>query len=155
MKNVLVAFLLFNSFLSYSQTKDVNIVEIIKADDVGAFLKFLHSGNDINNCYEIRESSYNVLTLSIKFNSKKIFKKCLSMQADEEQICADKTPLMYAVKYNRNDFFEALLKRGVDKAMTSDEGLTAYDYAKQYNRKSFLPKLRLPEPTPKGVFFVE
>jgi len=89
----------------------------------------------------MRGSSYSMLILSIKYDAKKIFRRCLSLKADVEKTCSEKTPLMYAVKYNRKDFMEVLLRRGVDKAMETADGDNAYQQAKKYKRKDFLPLL--------------
>ena len=138
------ALLLLIPFLTFSQNKtseSIRILKIIKSDDIGSFVKFINEGHDIDECYEMRNSSYSMLILSIKYDSKKIFKKCLALKADVDQTCSEKTPLMYAVKYNRKDCLDVLIRRGVDKAMTTAEGSNAYQQARQYKRKDFLPLL--------------
>lgn len=144
MRFSIIALLSLAPLLTFSQTKtaeSIRILKIIKSDDVGAFVKFMNEGNEIDDCYEMRGSSYNFLILSIKYDSKKIFRKCLALKADVDLTCSEKTPLMYAVKYNRKECLDVLIRRGVDKAMKTPKGSSAYDQAKEYRRKDFLPML--------------
>ena len=144
MRNSIITLILFLPIFLFSQTKTsetIRILKMVKSDDVGSFVKFINEGNDINDCYEMRGSSYNFLILSIKYDSQKIFRKCLALKADEEGTCNEKTPLMYAVKYNRKEFMEILISRGVDKKVMNEEGISAYDYAIEYRRKGFISLL--------------
>lgn len=144
MRSSIIALLLLAPLFTFSQTKTaetIRILKIVKSDDIGAFMKFMNEGHDIDDCYEMRGSSYNFLILSIKYDSKKLFRKCLALKADVDQTCSDKTPLMYAVKYNRKECLDVLIRRGVDKAMTSSDGDSAYKQARRYKRKDFLSLL--------------
>jgi len=144
MRISIVALFLLTPLITFSQDKTaetIKILKIIKNDDIGAFAKFMNEGHDIDDCYEMRNSSYSMLILSIKYDAKKIFRKCLALKADVDKTCSEKTPLMYAVKYNRKDCLDVLIRRGVDKAMTTAEGGNAYEQAKKYKRKDFLPLL--------------
>ena len=144
MRISIIALLLLSPLFIFSQSKtaeSIKILKIIKSDDIGAFVKFMNEGHDIDDCYEMRNSSYSMLILSIKYDAKKIFRKCLSLKADVDQTCSDKTPLMYAVKYNRKECMEVLLRRGVDQAIETAEDGNAYQQAKKYKRKDFLTML--------------
>jgi len=137
MKNSLLTLVLIFPILSQAQNNLDQIERIIKYDDLLAFQKYLAEGNDLNDCYEINGRNYSMLTLSIKFGRKKIFKYCIDEGADINQICGDKTPLIYALKYNNMVFFKKLLVRGADKDTKTEEGRTAIDYAKEYKRKAY------------------
>jgi len=89
---------------------------------------------DINKCYNIEESSYSFLALSIKMNKPEIFKKLITEKADINLICDEKTPLMYAAKYGKKEFVEYLLKNGADKTIKNKKRYTAHDYAIKYNQ---------------------
>lgn len=104
----------------------------MKADDVSGFEQYIKEGKDINECMTIQNSTYTYLTLAIKAGSKDIFNKCIELKADLEKICSDKTPLMYAIKYDQSDMVVALLKAGVNRDQKSHKGRTAMDYAKKY-----------------------
>ncbi|MFK8006083.1 MAG: ankyrin repeat domain-containing protein [Saprospiraceae bacterium] len=142
MKYTIFLFLfVFPSFI-FSQTEAEQIKNFISTDDLGAFLEFLEDGNDLDDCYEIRDSKYSLLTLSIKFNCKKIFKKCLELEAELNQSCTEKTPLIYAIKYQREYFFKKLVIAGADKSIETPEGKTAMQYAVKYKRKEFISLLK-------------
>ena len=141
MKNSLLFLLLILPILTAAQDHLEQLERIIKYDDLLAFEKFLADGNDLNDCYEIDSSSYSMLILSIKFGRKKIFKYCVDEGADLNQICEDKTPLIYAMKYDQMDFFKKLLIRGADKDTTTAEGKTLMDYAKKYKREAYFELL--------------
>lgn len=136
---MLLGFLLFIS--SYAQGDIDQLKSIIKGDDVEALETFLSNGHELNACYGEAGTTYSILVLSIKYDREKIFAKCLEEKADLDKICIDKTPLMYAVKYGRKDFFHALLKAGANKSALSLQGKTAYDYAQKYEQEYFISYL--------------
>ena len=142
MKNLILVLCLILPFLSCSQNPVSQLKKIIKNDDIEALDKFLVAGNGINECHSIKESSYSILVLSIKYGSEKVFAKCLELEADLNQICEDKTPLIYAIKYDKMEMFEVLLEKGADKTMKTKRGKTALQYAKKYERSAFIPKLQ-------------
>ena len=142
MKHTILLFLFVFPALIFGQTEGEQIKKFISTDDLGAFLEFLEDGNDLDDCYEIRGSEYSLLAMSIKFNCKKIFKKCLDLDADVNKICVEKTPLIYAIKYQKEYFFKKLMIRGADKSLETPEGKTALDYAVEYKRKEFIALLK-------------
>lgn len=141
MKNSLLFFILIFPFITHAQDSLYQIKKMIKHDDLLAFEKYLAAGNDLNDCYEIEDKKYSMLILSIKFGRKKIFKYCIDEGADLNQTCSDKTPLIYALKYDRMDFFKKLLIRGADKDVITEQGKTAIDYAKEYKRDTYFELL--------------
>lgn len=118
-------------FLS-AQSIDKEVYIFMNDDDTAAFENYIKAGNDIDQCMVLQSSAYSFLTLAIKIKSQKIFAKCITLGADLEKICTDKTPLMYAVKYDQADMVIALLKAGVNRDQKSNKGRTAMDYAKKY-----------------------
>lgn len=142
MKSIIFLFLFVFPLVTFGQTEAEQIKRFISTDDLGAFLKFLEEGNDLDDCYEIREAEYSLLMLSIKFNCKKIFKKCLELEADLNQSCTEKTPLIYAIKYQREHFFKKLMIAGADKSIETPEGKTAMEYAVKYKRKEYISLLK-------------
>ena len=87
--------------------------------------------NNINECLEIGESSYNYLAISIKLKSLKSVAYFLDKNADIEGECTGKTALMYAAKYGHLDIAKYLIKRGADVHATYN-GRSARDYANRY-----------------------
>ncbi len=144
MKNSLLILVLIFPLLTHAQDSLSldRIEKMIKYDDLLAFEKYLAEGNDLNDCYEINGSSYSMLILSIKFGRKKIFKYCIDEGADLNQICDDKTPLIYALKYERMGFFKKLLIRGANKEAKTEQGRTVIDYAKKYKREVYFDLLK-------------
>lgn len=142
MKSIIFLFLMIFPIITFGQTEAEQIKRFISTDDLGAFLKFLEEGNDLDDCYEIRDAEYSLLMLSIKFNSKKIFKKCLELEADLDKSCTEKTPLIYAIKYQRERFFKKLIIAGADKSIETPEGKTAIEYAIKYKRKEYISLLK-------------
>jgi len=144
MKKLILGLFLILPFLNFAQSnKNLELLSaILKHDDAKSMSQFITAGNDVNECYAVKESSYSPLVMSIKFGSKNVFDECLKSGADLNQICADKTPLMYAIKYEEIDFFHALLKAGADVQKTSKKGKTAADYAKKYGQEGLLEYLK-------------
>lgn len=127
------------TFLSLSiaqiSAQDISkeIKTMFKSDDTTNFNAIIKK-EEINKCYNIEESSYSFLALSIKMNKPRIFKKLITDKADINLICDEKTPLMYAAKYGNKEFVEYLLKNGADKTIKNRKRYTAHDYAIKYNQ---------------------
>ncbi|MEM6804167.1 MAG: ankyrin repeat domain-containing protein [Bacteroidota bacterium] len=138
MKKFLLCLICFLPLSPFTQASFDELKSIIKSDDVKALQAFLDDKHSIDDCYEIGESSYSILVLSIKYKKEGIFKKCLELKADLDKICEDKTPLMYAIKYGRMEFFHALLEAGANKEKTSKKGKSAAEYATKYKREYFM-----------------
>lgn len=143
MKKLIVSlFLLTPMFIFAQADNQLELISIILKNDNSADIgAFFDAGNDVNACYERKETAYNLLVLSIKFDSPKVFAEALKSGADVDQICFDKTPLMYAIKYEKMDYFKQLLKAGADVSVKSKKGRTAADYAKKYEQKEMLSLL--------------
>jgi ankyrin repeat protein len=113
MKKLILTCLFFIPLFMNAQVK-----EMIKNDDPTLLVDYINEGNDINGCFE----GYTILALSIKFDSKEVFKKCLELKADVNKFCSDKTPLIYAIKYRKMDYFNQLIEQGADKIKKRKEG---------------------------------
>jgi hypothetical protein len=100
MKKLLTLSVLFISTLNYGQ---LEMVEALKSDNVALLNQKINESNK-NTCREIKDSEYNLLSIAIKMDSKKVFEALISKHyVDLDKICEDKTPLMYAIKYRRED----------------------------------------------------
>lgn len=141
MKYLMLALVLFSTTFLSAQETGLKVYKFMKADNVEAFENHINAGNDINECLSIKDALYTYLTMAIKMNSQAIFAKCIELDADLELICSDKTPLMYAVKYDRHRMFMGLMKSGVDKDQKSKKGRTAKDYAVKYKMPHFAKQL--------------
>lgn len=129
-KTTLIIAIIFSSF-SFSQELSNEMKHMLKFDNTGNFSEIVTKDN-INKCYSIKESSYSLLSLAIKTQSKELFNKLIEEKADLNLICDDKSPLMFAAKYGAVDFTKILLHKGADKNMANKKGYKAYDYAVNY-----------------------
>ncbi|WP_409017709.1 ankyrin repeat domain-containing protein [Chryseobacterium sp. 2987] len=81
----------------------------------------------------MENTSYSLLSLAIKMNSKEVFQKLLEEKANLESVCDGKTPLMFAAKYGNTEMAKKLLAAGAQKDTKTERGYTALDYAKKYD----------------------
>lgn len=115
--------------------------QLVKQDDLELFKKEFTKDN-YSQCYDIKESTYSLLAICIKIDSPKIFDYLLENGAKVNDICDDKTPLMFAAKYGKEDYALKLLKKGADKNITNSKGKTAKDYAEKNNYASIAEMLK-------------
>jgi ankyrin repeat protein len=104
---------------------------MLKFDNIGNFSQIVNKDN-INKCYYIKDSSYSLLSLAIKTQSKELFNKLIEENANLNLVCDDKSPLMFAAKYGAINFAKKLLEKGADKNLANKKGYKAYDYAVNY-----------------------
>ena len=64
-----------------------------------------------------------------------MFSELLNQKADLNKICADKSPLMYAVKYGNLNIVKQLVEAGADINLRNNEGANAFYYAQKYQQK--------------------
>lgn len=141
MTNLLFSLCVFLSMANLSPEPSKQLKKALDRDNPKLLAQYLEEGHSIDDCYTIKDADYNVLTLSIKYNRFTIFAYCLEHEADLNQICEDKTPLMYAIKYDRIGMFKALLVAGADKDKSSKNGKSIQAYAKKYKRMHYLELL--------------
>jgi hypothetical protein len=138
-----------NQYLSAQSLDDNNYIskEIISAIKEGniPFLKQNISPNIINNCFETEFEKSSYLAIAIYEESLASVKYFLDLDADINQVCQNKTPLMYASKFGLLDITKYLIEKGADINFVSIKGKTALDYAIQYEKPeiiTFLKKLK-------------
>lgn len=129
-KILLIVTIIFCSLLSAQELAN-EMKHMLKFDNIGNFSQIVNKEN-INKCYSIKESSYSLLSLAIKTQSKELFNKLIEENADLNLVCDDKSPLMFAAKYGAADFTKKLLEKGADKNLANKKGYKAHDYAVNY-----------------------
>ncbi|MDQ1097761.1 MULTISPECIES: ankyrin repeat domain-containing protein [Chryseobacterium] len=140
MKNLLFIAFFMLSKLFYAQELNNDQIQILKFDNTARFADLL-DGQNINQCFNVNETSYNLLALAIKMKSVNIFQKLIDEKADLEKICDGKSPLMFAAKYGDLKMVKKLLESGAKKETKNNKGLTALDYAKKYNQPELIKLL--------------
>ncbi len=139
MKNLFTVTTLLLTLLSYGQQE---LATAMKNDDVVLLNQNITDSNK-NDCIEINGTDYTLLAIAIKLDSKKIFEELItSHKVDLDNICEDKTPLMYAVKYGKEEMVIKLLEAGVNTDKTSKKGKTVLYYAEKYDQKSIAKILK-------------
>lgn len=115
--------------------KDISkeTIAAIKKGDIKTLGKIISNLN-INNCYDFDFDGdpLNYLVLSIYHKSMPSVHFFVEKGADIENICENKTPLMFAVKYGQLEMVKYLHNNGAQLETISNEGRTALDYAKIY-----------------------
>lgn len=139
MKSFITTVLFLITISISSQEVPSKIKLILKKDDAKGLKKELNK-ETINNCYEVGSSSYSLLILSIKLNSKECFTALTNRKADVDKDCNGKTPLIYAAKYGRLEMAKKLIKKGANFRKKYN-GRTALDYAKKYKKTTLIEYL--------------
>jgi len=127
---------IFSAPLFFAQELTPQMKGMLQYDNTDEFSTFIKK-EDINKCFQVKESKYSLLVLAIKLDSKKMFEKLIDEKADLNLVCDNKTPLMYTAKYGKTDFAKMLLEKGADKSLKTEDGMNAFDYAMKYEK----PKL--------------
>jgi ankyrin repeat protein len=134
MKHLLSA--VFIAFCFTTATAQETLREIFENDNAPLLDAYLEKA-EVNECIFILNSNYSLIALAIKFNATSVFKDLVfKRSADLDKACEDKTPLMYAAKYDRLDMVKTLLDKGANYKVKSKKNRTAYDYALKYEHKS-------------------
>lgn len=141
MKNFLfvTVFMLTSILSAQSLSNDLKLA--LRSDDAKAFSKLIAEGN-LNACFDLGNSSYTLLALTIKLDAVQCFKTLIEKGVDLEKACSSKTPLMYTAKYGNLDMAKALIKAGADLKTENYKGRTALDYAKKYEQKEIYEYLK-------------
>tara|TARA_B100000795_G_C22795513_1_gene439149 strand:- start:1475 stop:2635 length:1161 start_codon:yes stop_codon:yes gene_type:complete len=111
----------------------IETLSAIKEGDIDK-LNVLIQKKTINNCFETNFGSTNYLVLAIFSESMESLKYFIEQGANFEHVCENKTPLMYASKYDKLNMVKYLVDLGADINFVSIKGKTALDYAIQYKR---------------------
>lgn len=140
MKIIITLTLVLSSLIINAQELSSDIKYALKNDDVTALKKLLTS-NNLNTCFNVGNSKYTLLNLTIKLNSEACFELLLKEKVDVNKECTGKTPLMYAAKYGHLKIAKLLIKEGAD-VKTEYKGRTALTYASKYNKEDVYSYLK-------------
>ena len=140
MKRMKFLLVVLSSFLCslalYGQSWSDDIKEAFRTDDAELFAKQLTALDiDVDSCLDFRSSSTNLLTLALRSDAMNIVQHIISVGADLDASCDDKTPLMYAAKYGKLEAAKALIENGVD-ARLENKKQNALDYAVKYKQSA-------------------
>ncbi|KNB62928.1 ankyrin repeat domain-containing protein [Chryseobacterium aquaticum] len=117
----------------FAQEISKNQMKIFQTDNLLDFKKVFKT-DDFNKCFAIKENSYDLLALSVKYERKNIFNYLLSNTTDINRMCNNQSPLMVAARYGKADMAQSLLKKGANKTLKNANGETAKDFAVKYEK---------------------
>jgi len=143
MKTISIMLVLFITSIVSGQSLSKDFKAPLETDNAQTF-KVLVNEDNLNACFDIGDSSYSLLILSIKGNAINCLKVLLDQKVDLEKVCTSKTPLMYAVKYGKLEMVKVLIRAGASVKTKTESGKTALDYAKKYDQgeiESYLQSL--------------
>ncbi|MCL5246761.1 ankyrin repeat domain-containing protein [Cellulophaga sp. 20_2_10] len=141
MKTLFFTILLIISTYASAQEINSDLKSALESDNVTELKKHL-TAKDLDKCYKLDDTEYSVLTLSIKLNAKSCFTELIAQNASVEKTCNNKTPFMYAAKYNRLAMAKDLVKAGVQIRVRNSDKQSALDFAKKYERKEFIAYIK-------------
>lgn len=124
---LLIAVSIFANGL-FAQEMPGNQMRIFQTDNLLEFKKAF-TKDDYNKCFNIKERSYDLLSLSVKHERKNNFAFLINNTTDINRICDKETPLMVAATYGKLEMAKALLKKGANKSLKNSNGETAKDIA--------------------------
>lgn len=138
---ILITFISLIGAASYGQELTTEITWSIKYGRTEN-LKHLITANRINECVGVADSKkYNYLAVCIKLKSMKSLRYFVENGADIENVCADKTPLMYAAKYGQMKMVQYLVEKGADLS-TTYKGKTSLSFARQFHQREIIKYLK-------------
>lgn len=140
MKRILTTTFIFGIFvfsnILFAQEVSKEQRRVFQTDNLEAFKKVFKK-DDLNKCLSMKENSYDLLALSVKYEKKNIFNFMLANSTDINRVCNNQSPLMVAARYGKLDMAKSLLKKGANKSLKNANGETAKDIAVK-NQKSDL-----------------
>jgi len=140
-KLILILLLALTGVYSYGQELTAVIANNIKYGRT-EYLEQYSTASAINDCMGVGNSKkYNLLAISIKLKSIKSLKFFVEKGADLENVCDDKTPLMYAAKYGQLEMFKYLVEQGADMDV-SLRGSKAMSYARRFNNRDIVKYIK-------------
>lgn len=140
MKTILSILLFCFTLSIFSQEISSDMKYALKNDNANNLEKIINPKNK-NTCFQVGNSEYTLLNLTIKLNSLASFKMLLNKNVDVDKTCSGKTPLMYAAKYGRLEMAKLLIQNKADINKTYKER-SALDYAQKYEQKSVFEYLK-------------
>jgi len=129
---LLIAFSFFANGL-FAQEISKDQMKIFQTDNLQDFKKAFKK-DDYNKCFAIKENSYDLLSLSIKYERKNIFAFLLNNTTDINRICNNQSPLMVAARYGKDEMAKSLLAKGANKALKNANGETAKDFSVKFEK---------------------
>lgn len=137
MKKIISTILIFGisvfTNLLFAQEISKDQMKAFQSDNIEAFKKAF-SKNDYNTCFTVKETSYTLLSYSVKYERKNILNYLLSNNANVNKACDNQTPLMVAARYGKADLAKLLLKKGANKTLKNEKGETAKDFSVKYEK---------------------
>jgi ankyrin repeat protein len=132
MKKIITTTLLFGLSIFanglFAQEMSSEQLKTFQTDNVEN-IKKVFSAEDFTKCFQVKGKSYDLFSLSIKFDRKNVFNYFLDNKVDVNKSCSDVTPLMYAAISGQMDTAKMLLKYGAKKDTKDKNGKTAKDHA--------------------------
>ena len=133
-------FFLIGNFL-FAQEISKETLRAINEGNITLLDKVI-SKESLNDCFDIKNSSYNYLAISIKMKQIKSVKYFVEKGASLEGVCTGKTPLMYAVKYGQLEIVKYLVSAGSKIEAETSRGKSALDYAIKYDQSEIVEYLK-------------
>lgn len=136
MKKIISATLLLaisifaNGLFAQQISKDQ--MKIFQTDNLQQF-KTAFTQQEYNKCFNIKDRSYDLLSLAVRHERKNNFAFLINNTTDVNRVCGNNTPLIVAATYGRIDMAKALLKKGASKSAKNSNGETAKDIAIKNN----------------------
>jgi ankyrin repeat protein len=115
-----------------AQEMPADQLRVFQKDNLQEF-KTVFTTNDYNKCFNLKEYSYDLLSLAVRFERKNNFDFLINNTSDINRLCGNNTPLIVAATYGKKDMAKALLKKGAKKTVKNAYGETAKDIAIKNN----------------------
>lgn len=116
----------------FAQEMPANQLKSFQQDNLQEF-KTAFTQEEYNKCFNIKDRSYDLLSLAVRHERKNNFAFLINNTTDINRVCGNNTPLIVAATYGRLDMAKALLKKGASKSTKNSKGETAKDIAIKNN----------------------
>lgn len=136
MKNIISAVLfiaisIFTTELS-AQQMAADQLKNFQTDNLSN-LKNTFTEADFNKCFNLKDKSVDLLTLSVNYERKNNFDFLIGKTTDIDRACGNENALMKAARYGRTEMAKQLLKKGASKSLKNSNGETAKEIALKNN----------------------
>ncbi|RZS99567.1 ankyrin repeat domain-containing protein [Aquimarina brevivitae] len=139
MKTLFLSILTFITINVTAQSVTAELKEALTTDKPELLFKTVDP-SALDNCYQVNNKPYHLLSLAIKTKAQKCFSALIKKGANLESDCSAKTPLLYAVKYGELNMLKELVENGANYK-AKKRGRSAIDYAIHYEQKEILAYL--------------
>lgn len=96
-------------------------------------LKKAFTEADYNKCFNVKEKSADLLTMSVNHDRKNNFDFLITKTKDIDRTCGGENALMNAARYGRTEMAKVLLQKGANKSLKNTYGETAKEIAIKNN----------------------